>query len=118
VPSKRRRRDADLSYTITLREVFGGAGAAGTVQVTAVDARRCGNVARFANHSCAPNLRVQAQRRGRLRRPVPVLVAARDVFPGEELCFDYSQDDAGGAAPLSNTRCACGAAACRGFLPR
>ncbi|KAG8225218.1 hypothetical protein J437_LFUL012693 [Ladona fulva] len=58
-----------------------------------IDARRYGNVARFINHMCAPNL-----------QPVKVFVehqdphfpriaffANRDILPDEELGFDYGE---------------------------
>ena len=37
--------------------------------------------------------------------------AARDIFPGEELTFDYKIDFINGQEP-----CFCGSGQCRGFL--
>mmetsp|Transcript_6055 Transcript_6055/g.23510 ORF Transcript_6055/g.23510 Transcript_6055/m.23510 type:complete len:98 (+) Transcript_6055:57-350(+) len=97
---------------MTLREVFGSG-----VQLCAVDASRSGNAARFVNHSCAPNLRVRIQRFGSMK-PVPVLVAKRELRSGEEVTFDYFQDVTGDQATASATPCFCRAPNCRGFLPR
>ena len=61
---------------------------------TTVDATDCGGVARFVNHSCAPNCEVvpTRSRRGQFL-PTLALVTLKDVAVGVELAFDY----AGGA---------------------
>ena len=61
---------------------------------TTVDATDCGGVARFVNHSCAPNCEVVPTRstRGQFL-PTLALVTTVDVVVGRELTFDY----AGGA---------------------
>uniref|UniRef100_A0AC35G498 SET domain-containing protein n=1 Tax=Panagrolaimus sp. PS1159 TaxID=55785 RepID=A0AC35G498_9BILA len=60
-----------------------------------IDARKMGNIARFINHSCFPNVlqicvypSIPSLNR---TPPLPkvALVAARDILPGQELCFDY-----------------------------
>lgn len=56
----------------------------------------------FVNHSCGPN----AGFRGNV-----VLVAMREIEPGEEITYDYAMSD---AAPLNDFECRCGADACRG----
>lgn len=59
----------------------------------------------YVNHSCEPNAGF---------RDDLVLVARRDIGPGEEITWDYStaidEDDFPGFA------CCCGAAACRGAV--
>jgi hypothetical protein len=56
------------------------------------------------NHSCDANCGVQGQ---------IVLVAMRDIAPGEELCFDYATTD---SSDYDEFRCACGAPSCRGVV--
>ncbi|KAJ1921058.1 translation initiation factor activity protein [Mycoemilia scoparia] len=57
-----------------------------------IDARHYGNISRFINHSCEPNIEIRAvfiehwdKRLHRL-----ALFARRDIMPGEELAFDYN----------------------------
>jgi SET domain-containing protein len=58
----------------------------------------------YVNHSCEPN----AGMRGQI-----VLVALRDIDPGEEVCYDYATSDGG---PYDEFDCACGAPSCRGKI--
>lgn len=53
------------------------------------------------NHSCEPNCGLSGQL---------LLIAMRDIAPGEELCFDYAMSD---ASDYDEFRCLCGAASCR-----
>lgn len=53
------------------------------------------------NHSCEPNCGLLGQM---------LLVAMRDIAPGEELSFDYAMCD---ASDYDEFRCQCGAATCR-----
>jgi hypothetical protein len=57
----------------------------------------------YTNHSCDPNLAIQGQ---------IVLVAMRDVAPGEELTIDWATTD-DGAHELA---CRCGSPRCRGVV--
>jgi len=56
-----------------------------------VDANRCGNVARFVNHSCDASLQPETIliRTGNLSVPQLVLVAKRDIDAHEELTCKY-----------------------------
>jgi hypothetical protein len=56
----------------------------------------------YINHSCSPNVGLNGQ---------IVLVAMRDIEPGEEICFDYAMSD---GSPYDEFDCACGASNCRG----
>ena len=56
----------------------------------------------WVNHSCNPNAGLSGQ---------VVLVAVRDIAPGEEICFDYAMTD---GSPYDEFDCECGAANCRG----
>lgn len=81
-----------------------------------IDAWERGNVSRFINHSCSPNLAVRAVfvdvTDARLHRVA--FFAIRDISAGEELAFDYS----GGAADRRRScdACRCGSHNCRGFI--
>lgn len=56
----------------------------------------------YVNHCCEPNAGLAGQ---------IVLVAMRDIQPGEEVCFDYAMSD---ATSYDEFDCECGAPACRG----
>jgi hypothetical protein len=56
----------------------------------------------YFNHSCAPNCGFDGQ---------IVLVAMRDIAPGEEVTFDYAMCD---SSPYDEFICRCGAGNCRG----
>lgn len=56
----------------------------------------------YINHSCDPNAGPSGQ---------IVIVALRDIEPGEEICFDYAMSD---GSPYDEFDCACGAINCRG----
>jgi SET domain-containing protein len=74
-----------------------------------IDAAVDGNDARFINHSCDPNCDavVDEQRIW--------IETIRDVFPGEELAYDYAYELEERHTPAAKKRypCACGAATCR-----
>lgn len=56
----------------------------------------------YINHSCSPNCGLMG---------ATILVAMRDIEPGEELTFDYATCD---AEPYDEFECRCGSARCRG----
>lgn len=57
---------------------------------TVIDAYRCGNIARFINHSCAPNSQVEKWIvNGQYRMAV---FAFKDIQPDEEITYDYNFD--------------------------
>ncbi|XP_073324977.1 histone-lysine N-methyltransferase SETMAR [Pagrus major] len=124
------QRSEDNNYIIAVREHAGG----GSVTETFVDPAVVGNVGRFLNHSCQPNLYMQPVR---VHSVVPrlALFAGRDIDAQEELTFDYSggysnqppvelpstQSDAAVQASrtdgLQRKECHCGANNCVQFLP-
>ena len=55
----------------------------------------------WVNHSCDPNSGMSGQ---------IVLVAMREIAPGEEICFDYAMTD---SYPYDEFDCACRIAQCR-----
>lgn len=76
---------------------------------TVIDATKCGNVARFINHSCDPSctakiISVNGQKK-------IVIYSSRDIGVGEEITYDYK-------FPLEDVKipCLCGSAICRKYL--
>lgn len=58
----------------------------------------------WVNHSCEPNAGLVGQ---------IVLVALRDIRPGEEICFDYATTD---GSSYDEFECGCGKPSCRGRI--
>ncbi|KAJ3409815.1 Histone-Lysine N-Methyltransferase ash1l [Chytridiales sp. JEL 0842] len=74
-----------------------------------IDGCRKGNEARFVNHSCDPNCRIEKWSvNGEFRVG---LFALRDIPAGTELTYDYRFEAFG---PMQ--RCMCGSIECRGFI--
>ncbi|KAH6804782.1 hypothetical protein C2S51_033029 [Perilla frutescens var. frutescens] len=77
-----------------------------------IDATRKGGIARFVNHSCQPNCvaKVISVRAGKK----VVFFAERDIYPGEEITYDYHfnhDEDEGEKIP-----CYCNSNNCRLYL--
>lgn len=114
----------EMNYIIAVREHAG----AGSITETFVDPTLEGNVGRFLNHSCRPNLLMLPVR---VHSVIPrlALFAGHDIHAQEELTFDYS----GGSRPQQPAEhtaaahvtthgaqrkvCNCGASNCAHFLP-
>ena len=76
---------------------------------TVIDTTMRGNIARFTNHSCNPNMYTKIVS---VDGSNHIIFFARvDVQPGEEMTYDYRFDAESGKVP-----CYCGAHNCRGFL--
>ncbi|XP_027133714.1 histone-lysine N-methyltransferase SETD1B-A [Larimichthys crocea] len=78
-------------------------------QDTIIDATKCGNLARFINHSCNPNcyakiITVESQKK-------IVIYSRQPIGINEEITYDYK-------FPIEETKipCLCGADGCRGSL--
>ncbi|XP_074525821.1 histone-lysine N-methyltransferase SETD1B-A-like [Halichoeres trimaculatus] len=78
-------------------------------QDTIIDATKCGNLARFINHSCNPNcyakiITVDSQKK-------IVIYSRQPISVNEEITYDYK-------FPIEDTKipCLCGADSCRGSL--
>ncbi|XP_047437871.1 histone-lysine N-methyltransferase SETMAR [Mugil cephalus] len=121
------QRSEDNNYIIAVREHSG----TGSVVETFVDPAQVGNVGRFLNHSCRPNLFMVPVR---VHSVIPrlALFAGRDIDAREELTFDYSGGDskqspaelrsdatarASRTDGLRRKACHCGATNCTQFLP-
>ncbi|KAM2024470.1 hypothetical protein ACFX1X_017492 [Malus domestica] len=76
-----------------------------------IDATCKGGIARFVNHSCSPNC-VAKVMSVRNEKKV-VFFAERDIFPGEEITYDYhfNHEDEGKKIP-----CFCNSKNCRRYL--
>ncbi|CAG8487845.1 10741_t:CDS:2 [Diversispora eburnea] len=75
-----------------------------------IDATDKGCIARFMNHSCAPNCYIQKWMVGEKYRIG--IFTLRDIENGEELTFDYNADRYGSEAQA----CHCGEPQCRGII--
>lgn len=107
------KENGQCNYLLTVREIFG------EKQVTTfIDAAKFGNVSRFINHSCEPNLILHPVR---VNSSVPrlALFARHDIQIGEELSFDYGGGNS--VEKWDNVQeripCRCGSTFCKGFLP-
>lgn len=77
-----------------------------------IDATTKGSIARFVNHSCEPNCRMEKWTVGGQPR-MALFAGDRGIMTGEELTYDYNFD------PFSQKNvqeCRCGESKCRGFL--
>ncbi|KAF7661140.1 hypothetical protein LDENG_00268400, partial [Lucifuga dentata] len=76
-----------------------------------VDATRTGGLARYINHSCAPNCVAEVVT---FERGYKIIISCiRRIEKGEELCFDYQFDTAEGRHKMA---CHCGAPECRKWI--
>ncbi|CAI5739274.1 unnamed protein product [Peronospora destructor] len=122
---RRRYRDCydqqALNYVLSLREHVAKQSHSTLgfdVVRTNVDATCSGNLTRFVNHSCSPNLDVKAIRVDSFV-PRLALFAQKRIEIGEELTFDYGNglrnamdEEVGKGRP-----CQCRSLKCRGYLP-
>lgn len=116
----------DMNYIFVLREHC-STGIVGTY----LDPTYIGNVGRFVNHSCQPNLAIVPVR---VDSTIPklCLFAIRDIKVDEELCYDYSgvvQQDQSHLPDISNgtlspesdmsasKKCFCCSDKCKIYLP-
>ncbi|KAG5851595.1 hypothetical protein ANANG_G00053320 [Anguilla anguilla] len=81
-----------------------------------LDATEEGNVGRFLNHSCCPNLFVQNVFIDSHHRDFPTVAffTSRAVTAGTELTWNYSYDP--GSVPEQEVPCQCGCESCQGTL--
>lgn len=79
-----------------------------------IDATNYGNISRFYNHSCEPNIDIFYVFVDvlDLARPKICFFAKKDIQPGEEITFDYKYD----VTSKPRLKCFCGTPTCRGWL--
>ncbi|XWS38648.1 hypothetical protein CRYUN_Cryun19dG0148800 [Craigia yunnanensis] len=86
-----------------------------------IDAAQCGNIGRFINHSCSPNLYAQNVLYDHEDKRIPhiMLFAAENIPPLQELTYHYNymmdqvRDENGG---IKKKICYCGSSECTGRL--
>lgn len=96
------------NYILIFKEHF----ADGRSICTCLDPTHVGNVGRFINHSCVPNLDAHAVRVGGQPQPRVALFAARDILVGEELTFSYHESSVLRDNKSDRKPCFCGHAGC------
>ena len=107
-------------YILTVKEHIDK----GDTLITYIDPMYVGNVGRFINHSCEPNLYMVPVR---INNSVPriALFASRDIQAEEELTFSYRgnvedpdiEEISLDTKEVKRTPCYCGSAKCCGYLP-
>ncbi|KAG9305958.1 hypothetical protein G9A89_016611 [Geosiphon pyriformis] len=124
------------NYVLCLKEHIGHE----RILRTNIDPTFIGNVGRYINHSCSPNLAIFLARVNSLI-PIAALFAVRDICAGEELSFDYagkigiqdgnkleyvtkevmggytSREEPKHFQGLEKKPCLCSSEECRGILP-
>lgn len=81
-----------------------------------IDARHKGNFARLLNSSCDPNCETQKWHDAATGEVRIGIFTKREVYPMEELTYDYMFEHYGLSAAAGGFRCRCGAAKCRGTM--
>jgi histone-lysine N-methyltransferase SETMAR len=97
------------NYVLVYKEHFSD----GRSVCTCLDPTRIGNVARFINHSCGPNLHAFAVRVGACPLPRVAFFAEHDICIGDELSFSYQDSSAAEEDGSHRKPCLCGHRDCR-----
>lgn len=100
--------DSSNSKFCSLRKLYGK-----NESVYVMDAKICGNIGRYFNHSCDPNLFVQNVfvDTHDLRFPWIAFFSSRYIKAGTELTWDYNYEV--GSIPDKRLYCECGSSKCR-----
>ena len=96
---------------VSCRKLYGK-----TEDVYIMDAKSIGNIGRYLNHSCSPNVFSQNVfvDTHDLRFPWIAFFTMSSVKAGAELCWDYNYEV--GSIPGKTLYCSCGSDYCRGKL--
>uniref|UniRef100_A0A1I7SU76 Histone-lysine N-methyltransferase n=1 Tax=Bursaphelenchus xylophilus TaxID=6326 RepID=A0A1I7SU76_BURXY len=88
----------------------------GESRLFVVDAQERGNLGRFFNHSCDPNMEVQMvfSDTHDIRLPMIAFFTSCDVEAGTELCWNYGY--VAGSVPGKVIECSCGSVNCIGRI--
>uniref|UniRef100_A0A8R7UHY1 Histone-lysine N-methyltransferase, H3 lysine-9 specific SUVH6 n=1 Tax=Triticum urartu TaxID=4572 RepID=A0A8R7UHY1_TRIUA len=82
-----------------------------------IDAAKCGNVGRFINHSCTPNMHAQdvLWDHDDKRMPHVMLFAEKNIRPLQELTYDYNYNigNVRKNGKVKEKKCFCGSSKCR-----
>lgn len=110
----RNKEDKGGNYLLFVKEATGQK----HLPTFVIDPTCIGNIGRYANHSCSPNMSAFPVR---VDCPVPrvALFASKPIKEGEELTFDYGTTEVqdNNTSTSSRTRCKCGSEQCRQELP-
>lgn len=82
--------DKESNYILILREH--AVSSTSRPWITIIDPTVVGNIGRYINHSCDPNLVVVPVRVHNMV-PIAALFAKKDIVSGEELCYDYNTEN-------------------------
>ncbi|XP_030530117.1 histone-lysine N-methyltransferase, H3 lysine-9 specific SUVH5-like [Rhodamnia argentea] len=84
-----------------------------------IDAKANGNIGRFINHSCSPNLYAQNVLYDHDDKSMPHIkfFASKDILPLTELTFDYTVSHVRCADVLQRMKCYCNTVACKEKRP-
>ena len=76
-----------------------------------IDASKTGNLGRFFNHACSPNIGIQNvfTNHHDIRYPHTSFFTLRNIKAGEELCWHYGYEN------KMTQECHCGTNACNGY---
>lgn len=113
----RERRLGDVSVS-TINSFDGDDQKSESVPEFCIDAGSTGNIARFINHSCEPNLFVQCVLSSHhdVKLARVMLFAADNIPPMQELTYDYGyalDSVSGPSGKIKQMPCYCGAVDCR-----
>ncbi|XP_071476179.1 histone-lysine N-methyltransferase SETDB1-like [Diadema antillarum] len=110
VDEEEEKKEAKVDLPANTRSLFG------EKHCYVMDAKNMGNLGRYLNHSCRPNLFVQNVfvDSHDLRFPWVAFFAADYIRAGVELNWDYNYEV--GCVPGREIKCFCGATNCRGRL--
>jgi histone-lysine N-methyltransferase SETDB1 len=113
IPSKMNTQYMKNNHKLpkSMREYYGN-----NESVYIMDAKTSGNIGRYLNHSCSPNIFVQNVfvDTHDLRFPWVSFFALNYIQAGTELTWDYSYDI--GSVPGKVMKCHCDSVYCRGRL--
>ena len=113
--AKKRSKTDKMNYILYVVENFHK----DKKRIFAIDPTSIGNVGRYINHSCDPNLSKHLVRVDTVD-PRVALMAKNDIDPGAELTFDYGcydNDILSTEKTHPRTKCLCRSKNCRGALP-
>ncbi|CAL5207766.1 unnamed protein product [Lathyrus oleraceus] len=83
-----------------------------------IDAGKHGNIGRFINHSCCPNLCMKDVMYDHNNKSVAhkVLYALKDIAAGREVSYDYNNWCKGNMKKVLSNICYCDSSECKGYI--
>jgi len=116
IATKRDAKDTEMNYILHIFEKF-----TNEEQHTWIDPTVIGNIGRYINHSCDPNLYLVPVRVDTFS-PRIAMISKKYIEANEELTFDYGYSDVTGSGYEVDTvqgsvKCFCNSSNCRQYLP-